>query len=99
MRSYHLKFYIPIILLWGSTLLSALNPVLVQSDIRFDPNVERNDLLRIDPGSDVELDDIVIYRLNWIDRVARVIGLPGNEIILGLDGRSIIRNGERVVAP
>jgi len=97
MHSYHLKFYIPIILLWGSVLLSALNPVLVQSDIRFDPNVQRNDLMRIDPGGDVEIDDIVIYRLSWIDYVARVIGLPGDEIILGLDGNSIIRNGERVV--
>ena len=97
MRSYHPKFYIPIILLWGSVSLSTLNPVLVQSDIRFDPYIQRDDLLRIDPGGDVALDDIVLCRLNWVDYVAQVIGLPGHEITLGLDERSIIRNGERVV--
>ena len=100
MRSYHAKFYIPIILLWGSVVLSALNPVLVQSDIRFDPYVQRNDLLRIEPGGEVALDDLIIYRLDWIDYVARVIGLPSDEIVLGLDGNSIVRNGERIeVAP
>lgn len=97
MRSYHAKFYVPIILLWGSVMLSGLNPVLVQSDIRFDPYIQRNDLLRIDPGGDIALDGLVIYRLRGIDYVARVIGLPGDEITLGLDGHSIVRNGERVV--
>lgn len=97
MQSYHAKFYVPIILLWGSMFLSGLNPVLVQSDIRFDPYVQRNDLLRIDPGGDVALDGLIIYRPDGIDYVARVIGLPGDEITLGLDGNSIIRNGERVV--
>lgn len=97
MRAFHLKFYLPIIVLWGAVFLSTLNPVLILSDIRFDPEIERNDLMRIDPGGDIELDDIVIYRLNWIDYVARVIALPGDQITMGLDGRSIIRNGERVV--
>lgn len=97
MRSYHAKFYIPIILLWGSVILSTLNPVLVQSDIRFDPYIERNDLLRIDSGGDVALDELVVYRLDRVDYVARVIGLPGAEITLGLDGYSIMRDGERVV--
>jgi hypothetical protein len=96
MQSYHVKLYIPIILLWGSAILSSLDPVLVQSDIRFDPLIERGDLLRIDPGGDIALDDIVIYRLSWTDYVAQVIGLPGQEIMLGLDGRSIIRDGERI---
>lgn len=97
MRSYHATFYIPIILLWGSMFLSTLNPVLIQSDIRFDPYIQRNDLMRIDPGGEIALDDIVIYRVNWTDYVARAIGLPGDEITLDLDGNSIIRNGERVV--
>jgi hypothetical protein len=97
MKSYHLKFYIPILLLWGSAILSSLDPVLIQTDIRFDPYVQRGDLMRLDPGGDVALDDLVIYRLNWSDYVAQVIGLPGDEILLGLDGRSIIRNGERIV--
>lgn len=96
MRSYHAKFYIPIILLWGAVFLSAMDPVLIQSDIRFAPTVQRNDLLRIDPGGDVALDDLVVYRLDWIDYMARVVGLPGDEIALGLDGNSIMRNGERV---
>lgn len=96
MRTYHAKFYIPIILLWGSAFLSSVDPVLVQSDIRFDPYIERGDLLQIDPGGDIELDDLVIYRLNWTDYVAQIIGLPGQEIMLGLDGRSIIRDGERI---
>jgi hypothetical protein len=97
MRSYHAKFYIPILLLWGSVILSALDPVLVQSDIRFDPYIQRNDLLRVDPGGDLVLDELVIYRLDWVDYVARVIGMPGDEITLGLDGNSIVRNGERIV--
>jgi hypothetical protein len=96
MRAYHVKFYLPILLLWGSAFLSSVDPVLIQSDIRFEPYIERGDLLQIDPGGDIELDDLVIYRLNWTDYVAQVIGLPGQEIMLGLDGRSIIRDGERI---
>jgi hypothetical protein len=97
MRSYHANFYIPIILLWGSMILSALNPVLVQSNIRFEPYLQRNDLMRIDPAGDVALDGLIVYRLNGIDYVAQLIGLPGDEIVLGIDGNSIVRNGERVV--
>lgn len=97
MRNFRLIFYLPIIVLWGAVFLTTLNPALILSDIRFDPDIQRNDLMRISPGGDVELDDIVIYRLNWIDYVARVIALPGDRITMGLDGRSIIRNGERVV--
>jgi hypothetical protein len=97
MWRYHANFYIPIILLWGSMLLSALNPVLVQSNIRFEPYLARNDLMRIEPGGDVALDGLIVYRLNGIDYVAQLIGLPGDEIVLGIDGNSIIRNGERVV--
>jgi hypothetical protein len=96
MQTYHAKFYIPIILLWGSAFLSSMDPALLQSDIRFDPYIERGDLLQIDAGGDIELDDIVIYRIDWTDYVAQVIGLPGQEIMLGLDGRSIIRDGERI---
>lgn len=96
MRSYHLTFYIPIIVLWGSVMLSALDPVLVQSDARFGPDVAPSDLLRIDPGGDVALDDLIVFRPLRADRVARVIGLPGDEITLGVDGNSIIRNGKRV---
>jgi hypothetical protein len=99
MSSYHPRFYIPIILLWGSAILSSLNPVLIQSDVRFGSSIERGDLLRIDSGGDVALDDIIIYRLNWTDYLAQVIGLPGQEIMLGLDGRSIMRDGERIVLP
>ena len=97
MLSYQTKFYVPILLLWGAVILATLDPVLVLSDIRLDPYIERNDLLRIDAGGDVAIDDVVIYRLNGIDFVAKVIGERGDEILLGLDGRSIIRNGERVV--
>jgi len=100
MRRYRANFYVPIILLWGSMILSALHPVLVQSNIRFEPYVERNDLMRIDPAGDAVLDGLIVYRLNRIDYVAQLIGLPGDEIVLGIDGNSIIRNGERgVVAP
>ena len=95
-RSWRASFYIPIILVWGSVFLSTLNPVLIQSDIWFEPDIQRNDLLRIDPGGDIEIDGLVIYRLEWVDYVARVIGLPGDEILLGIDGNSIVRNGERV---
>jgi hypothetical protein len=97
MRTYHANFYIPIILLWGSMILSALNPVLVQSNIRFEPYLERNDLMRIDPAGDVVLDGLIVYRLNRIDYVARLIGLPGDEVVLGIDGNSMVRNGERIV--
>lgn len=96
-RTYHAKFYIPIILLWGSVFVATLNPVLIQSDIRFDPYMQRNDLLQIDPGGEVTLDDVVIYRLNRVDYIAQVVGQSGDEILLGLDGNSIMRNGERVV--
>lgn len=97
MRPYHATFYVPIILIWGSVMLSIPAPRLVQSDIRFDPDIERQDLMRIDPGGSVAIDDLVIYRFDWIDYVARVIGLPGDQIVLGLDGNSILRNGERIV--
>ena len=97
MRSIQSLFFIPLVLLWGAVAMSTLDPALIQSDIRFDPDIERNDLLQIDLGGEVALDDLVIYRLNWVDFVARVIGLPGDQIMLGIDGRSILRNGERVV--
>ncbi|MGD8341647.1 MAG: hypothetical protein PVH89_12750 [Gammaproteobacteria bacterium] len=96
-RTYHAKFYIPIILLWGSVVFATLKPVLIQSDIRFDSYIERNDLLRIDPGGEAGLDDLVIYRPASIDYIAQVVGQPGDEILLGLDGNSIMRNRERVV--
>lgn len=96
-RTYHAKFYLPVILLWGAVFFATVNPALIQSDIRFDPYLQRNDLLRIDLGGDVARDDIVIYRLNWADYIAQVVAEPGDEILLGLDGNSIMRNGERVV--